>query len=207
MNYNNNANKGVKNNAFDDENTTQKVNYIGYSRVSTLEQNDDRQYEILENHQCTRIFSDKASGKDALRPGLTELLSYVRQGDVVIIESYSRLARSSKDLIEIIETLDSKGVGVISVKENFNTKTPHGKLMLNIFASLAEFERECLLERQREGIAIAKAEGRYKGKQEKEIPNLFHYKNLVDSKHITVKEACKSLKISRSTYYRRTKDV
>lgn len=186
---------------------TGKPNYIGYSRVSTTDQNDARQVRLLETIGCSKIYCDKFSGKDMHRLGLMAVMDYVRNGDILVIESYSRLARSAIDLMSIISKLSRKGVGVISLKEKFDTTTPHGKLMLSLFASLAEFERECLLERQREGIALAQAEGRYKGKQEKEIPHLVYHKHAVDSGEMTVNEACKSLNISRSTYYRRTKDM
>ncbi|WP_027397949.1 recombinase family protein [Anaerovibrio lipolyticus] len=137
---------------------------VGYARVSTVEQNEARQVETLKSHGCEKIFIDKLSGKDMHRPQLEEMLRYVREGDTVIVSEYSRLARSTKDLLDIVQGLSDHGITVISDKEKLDTSTPQGKLMLTVFAALAEFEREIMLQRQREGIAIAKAQGKYKGR-------------------------------------------
>lgn len=139
--------------------------YVGYARVSTMEQNEARQLNALQEHGCERVFLDKLSGKDTNRPELQALLNFVREGDTVIVSEYSRLARSTGDLFSLIRQLTDKGVQVRSLKENFDTSTPQGKLMLTIFAGLAEFERELTLQRQREGIAIAKEQGKYHGRQ------------------------------------------
>lgn len=136
---------------------------IGYIRVSTADQNEARQIEALKD--CEKIFVDKCSGKDINRPELKKMLNFIREGDTLKITEYSRLARSTSDLLSIVKTLNEQGVQLISLKENFDTSTPAGKLMLTMFAGLAEFEREIILERQKEGIAIAKAEGKYKGRR------------------------------------------
>lgn len=138
---------------------------IGYARVSTHEQNEARQLAAFEERKADRIFLDKCSGKDAERPELKKMLDYVREGDTVIVTEYSRLARSTSDLLSIVDRLTGKGVQLVSLKEKLDTSTPQGKLMLTMFAGLAEFERAMILERQREGIAIAKAEGKYKGRK------------------------------------------
>ena len=138
---------------------------IGYARVSTDGQNEARQVEAFKSLGVEKVFIDKQSGKDAARPQLTAMREYVREGDTVVVTEYARLARSVRDLLSIVDELRGKGVQLISQKENFDTSTPQGKLMLTVFAGLAEFEREMILERQREGIAIAKAEGKYKGRQ------------------------------------------
>lgn len=138
---------------------------IGYARVSTHEQNEARQISAFEEMGTDRIFLDKSSGKDADRTELKKMLEYVREGDRVIVTEYSRLARSTSDLLRIVEELTKKGVQLVSLKENLDTSTPQGKLMLTMFAGLAEFERAVILERQREGIAIAKARGKYKGRK------------------------------------------
>ena len=143
---------------------------VGYVRVSTADQNPARQEEALKNQGVERIFMEKVSGKDMNRPKLKELLDFVREEDTVIVESYSRLARSTTDLLLIIEKLQEKNVSFVSLKENIDTTTPQGKLMLTIFAGLSQFERECTLQRQAEGIAIAKAEGKYKGRKPIEKP-------------------------------------
>lgn len=140
---------------------------IGYARVSTAEQNIARQIMYLKNIGITddAIFIDKISGKDLKRPQLEKMLAFIRKGDTLYVESLSRLARSIRDLLAIIDMLKDKGVEFVSQKENFDTSTPQGRLVLTIFAALSEFERELLLQRQAEGIIVAKQEGKYKGRK------------------------------------------
>ena len=142
---------------------------IAYVRVSTVEQNEARQTEALQKHNIDKWFTEKVSGKNMKRPKLEAMLDYVREGDTVYIHDLSRLARSTKDLLEIVEQLQAKGVELVSNKENIDTSTPTGKLMLTMIGAIAEFERANLLERQREGIAIAKKEGKYKGRKPVDI--------------------------------------
>ncbi len=142
---------------------------IAYVRVSTAEQNETRQLEALEKYGIEKWFTEKISGKDTNRPELQAMLEFAREGDTIYIHDFSRLARSTKDLLEIVETLNNKGIHLVSNKENIDTSTPTGKLMLTMIGAIAEFERQNLLERQREGIAIAKREGKYKGGQVKRI--------------------------------------
>ncbi len=141
--------------------------YIGYARVSTEEQNEARQLVAFEGftEKIKKVFIDKMSGKSAQRPELKAMLDYVREGDVVVVSDFSRLARSTKDMLQIVQELNDKGVGLISLKENVDTDTPQGRFMLTVFAALAELERETILQRQREGIAIAKQQGKYKGRK------------------------------------------
>lgn len=179
---------------------------IGYIRVSTKEQNEARQVELLKD-ECDKIYIEKASGKDRNRPELKEMLDYAREGDTIVVESYSRLARSVLDLLSIVEEMDKKNIKFISKKENIDTSTASGKLMLNIFASLAQFEREQLKERQREGIAIAKANGKYTGRKaliidEQEFKDCLE---LIEEEALTVSKACELLNISRSIFYKRQK--
>lgn len=141
--------------------------FIGYARVSTEEQNEARQLESFRTFRepISKTFIDKCSGKNMNRPQLKAMLDYVREGDVVVVSDFSRLARSTKDMLQIVQDLTDKGVGLISMKENLDTETPQGKFMLTVFAALAELERATILQRQREGIEIAKSEGKYKGRK------------------------------------------
>lgn len=174
---------------------------VAYVRVSTVEQNEQRQIEALEKHNIDKWYIEKVSGKNTNRPKLKEMLEYVREDDTVFIHDFSRLARSTKDLLEIVEQLNNKNVCLISNKENIDTSTPTGKLMLTMIGAIAEFEMRNLLERQKEGIEIAKREGKYKGRKElsidKEIFNsmLEEYK----SRKINKVQFAERLNISRPT--------
>ena len=138
---------------------------IAYVRVSTIEQNEARQVEALRVHQIDKWFKEKVSGKDTNRPQLQAMLDFAREGDTIYIHDFSRLARSTADLLKLVETLQAKNIRLVSNKENIDTHTPTGKLMLTMIAVINEFERMNLLERQREGIAIAKRKGIYKGRK------------------------------------------
>jgi len=138
---------------------------IGYVRVSTLDQNTERQ---LDGVEVDRTFTDKASGKDTQRPQLKAALEYARDGDTLLVHSMDRLARNAEDLLRIVRELTGRGVSIEFVKNRltFSGKAdPMGKLMLTMLAAFGEFERELIRERQREGIAIAKAKGVYKGRK------------------------------------------
>lgn len=174
---------------------------VAYVRVSSVDQNEARQIEGLEKFGIEKWFTEKISGKDTNRPQLQSMLDFVREGDTVYIHDFSRLARSTKDLLDIVEKLNSKGVHLVSNKENIDSSTPTGKLMLTMIGAIAEFERQNLLERQREGIAIAKREGKFKGGQVKRIDeDLF---NAAYSRYklrkITKKDLAAELGISRPT--------
>ena len=174
---------------------------VAYVRVSTAEQNEARQVEALEKHGIEKWYIEKVSGKDTNRPKLKEMLDFVREDDVVYIHDFSRLARSTKDLLEIVEKLKEKKVSLVSNKENIDTSTPTGKLMLTMIGAIAEFERQNLLERQREGIEIAKREGKFKGGQVKRIDQVTFdrvYKKY-QTRQINKKEMAEELKISRPT--------
>ena len=138
---------------------------IAYVRVSTVEQHEDRQCEGLKKYSIDKWFIEKVSGKNTDRPQLKAMLDYIREGDTLYVHDFSRLARSTKDLLDLVETLNSKGVALVSNKENLDSRTPTGKLMLTMIGAINEFERTNLLERQREGIAIAKEKGVYKGRK------------------------------------------
>jgi DNA invertase Pin-like site-specific DNA recombinase len=140
---------------------------IGYARTSTTDQKAglDAQLRDLERAGCTKIFREELSSVATKRPQLEAALEWVREGDVLIVTKLDRLARSVADLVRIMATLRAKGVELRILAMNLDTATPTGKLMLNLLGSIAEFERELMLERQREGIAKAKAEGKYAGRQ------------------------------------------
>jgi DNA invertase Pin-like site-specific DNA recombinase len=142
---------------------------VAYIRVSTVEQNESRQTEAMKDKGIEKYFIEKVSAKDTNRPKLKEMLDFVREGDTIYIHSFDRLARSTADLLNIVEELNKKGVHLVSNKENIDTSTATGKLMLTMIGAIAEFERENMLERQREGIAVAKAQGKYKGGQRKAV--------------------------------------
>lgn len=176
---------------------------IAYVRVSTVEQNTDRQVVALKPYHIDKWFIEKVSGKDTNRPKLKEMMNFVREGDTVYVVDWSRLSRSVVDLLKIIELLDKTGCQLISLKEQFNTKTPTGKLMLNLILAINQFERENLLLRQKEGIAVAKEKGLYKGRKPKEFDQQYLNEVLqaVRNKNITVVKASELLNVSRATIY------
>ena len=179
-------------------------------RVSSLTQNTDRQEEMFKSLNIDKYFTEKVSGKNIKdRPQLKKLMEYVREGDTVIVESISRFGRSLSDLISLIKQLEEKGVQFKSLKEgDIDTTSATGKLVFNIFASLAEFERETIRERQAEGIAIAKEKGKFKGKQKKPVDEaLFEslYKKW-QNKEITKTYMQKKLGLSLSTLDRRIRE-
>ena len=180
---------------------------VGYIRVSSIDQNTARQ-EAMMKENVERLFVDKASGKNMERPQLKEMLGFVRKGDVLIVESISRLARNTRDLLTIIDELNKKEVQFISLKENINTSTPSGKFMLTVFGAISELERSYILQRQREGIEQAKLAGKYKGRKSIEIDDQFMnaYKLWKDGK-ITAAHAMKKAGVSKSTWYRKVKYI
>ena len=176
---------------------------VAYIRVSTVEQNEARQMEAMKGFGIDKYFIEKKSGKNADRPQLQAMLEFVREGDTVYIHSLDRLARSTKDLLAIVEHLQAKGVELHSNKESIDTSTPTGKLMLTMIGAIAEFERQNLLERQREGIAIAKEEGKYKGRKQVK-PDAWEeaYAKYRAREIKSVSELAKVLGISRPTVYK-----
>lgn len=180
---------------------------IGYIRVSTEEQNTIRQEHLMQELHIDKCFIDKVSGKNTERPELNKLLEFARTGDTIIVESISRFARNTKDLLQLIDQLKEKDIAFISKKENIDTNTPSGKFMLTVFAAVAELEREYILQRQKEGIAIAKKiPGKYTGRKRIECINFDLIIQQLQAKKITPTMAIKKLHISKSTFYRRLKD-
>lgn len=172
---------------------------IAYVRVSTVEQNEARQREALKVFNIDKWFVEKASGKDTKRPKLQEMLEYIRDDDTVYVEEFSRLGRSTADLLATVQQIEDTGAKFVSLKENFDTKTPAGKLQMTMMAAIAEFERAMILERQREGIAIAKREGKYKGRKAVSIPNIGEYYERYMSRQGTKTSIAAELGISRTT--------
>ena len=181
---------------------------VAYVRVSTVEQNESRQLEALKKHDIDKWFTEKVSGKDINRPELQKMLEFVREGDTVYIHDFSRLARSTKDLLDIVELLNKKGVNLVSNKENLDSSTATGKLMITMIGAINEFERQNLLERQKEGIAIAKRQGKFKGGQVKKIDDAAFNKLYEEykSREINKKQMAVALKISRPTLDKLLKD-
>ena len=179
---------------------------IGYIRVSTQEQNTMRQEALMEALGVDEVYIDRMSGKNTNRPELQKMMEYVRKGDAVIVESISRFARNTRDLLELVERLTVKGVEFVSKKEAIDTTTPTGKFMLTVFGAVAELEREYILQRQREGIAIAKANGVYKGRKPIQPPELESVMARWHDGRLTAAEAMRKLGMSKSTFYRRVKE-
>lgn len=181
---------------------------VAYLRVSTLEQSIERQKEGMKDLGIEKFFIEKKSGKNTQRPELLKMIDFIRENDVVYIESFSRLARNTKDLIELVEAIQEKGASIVSLKEGFDLTTPAGRMMLSMMGALYQFELECMKERQMEGIAIAKKEGKYKGRKKIEVNDAFitAYKRFYN-REIGVLEAMKEAGIkSRTTWYSLVKE-
>lgn len=180
---------------------------IGYIRVSTQEQNTIRQEVLMESLGVDEVYIDRMSGKNANRPELQRMMEYVRRGDIVIVESISRFARNTRDLLELVERLTAKGVEFVSKKEAIDTTTPTGKFMLTIFGAVAELEREYILQRQREGIAIAREQGKYTGRRATQPPNFERVVAQWRNGEITAVEAMRTLGMSKTNFYRKVKKL
>lgn len=180
---------------------------IGYVRVSTQEQNTLRQEILMKELGVDELFIDKASGKNADRAELKKMMEYVRKGDTVIVESISRFARNTQDLLDLIEQLSDKEVEFISRKEAIDTATPTGKFMLTVFGAVAELEREYILQRQREGIAIAKQQGKYTGRKPISHPDFERVVAQWRSGEISAVNAMRKLGMKPSTFYRKVRNI
>ncbi len=180
---------------------------IGYIRVSTQEQNTIRQEVLMRELGVDEVYIDRMSGKNTNRPELQRMMEYVRRGDTVIVESISRFARNTRDLLELVERLTEKGVEFVSKKEAIDTTTPTGKFMLTVFGAVAELEREYILQRQWEGIAIAKEQGKYTGRKATQSPNFDRVVTQWRRGEVTAAEAMRTLGMSKTTFYRRVKEL
>jgi len=179
---------------------------IAYVRVSTIEQNEARQIEGLNKYNVDEWFIEKVSAKDTNRPKLQEMIKFARKGDTIYIHSLDRLARSTKDLLDIVEQLQSKGIYLVSSKEAIDTNTATGKLMLTMIGAINTFERENMLERQREGIAIAKENGVYMGRKEIDYPvNWVEVYSKYKTRELTGTKAMDMLGLKRNTFYKLVK--
>src|SRR3954464_6309361 len=179
---------------------------IGYARVSTDDQNLDLQRDALTKAGCEQIYTDRVSGTKASRPGLTEALSHLRSGDTLVVWRLDRLGRSLRHLIDTITDLQERGVGFKSLTESIDTTTSGGRLVFNIFGSLAEFEREIIKERTNAGLQAARARGRTGGRRTKLTPKQLQIgRELYESKQTKVADICKTLGVSRATFYRYVK--
>lgn len=175
---------------------------VGYVRVSTVEQNEGRQIEALKPHHIDKWFQEKVSGKNTDRPQFKAMVDYIREGDTVYVEDFSRLSRSVADLLKILESFKTKGIRLVSLKENTDTNTPTGKLFITIVAAINEFERANILERQAEGIALAKQKGIYKGRKRVQRPPQWdEVFRAYQTRQMTAAEAMKRLNLKRNTFY------
>jgi len=179
------------------------INHVyGYVRVSTTKQELNRQLDLIKDYNCTEVFIEKITGTKSNRPELIRLKDKVRENDSIVIESFSRLGRSTKDLIELVEYFESKKVKLISIKENFDTNTPQGKFMLNVFQAFSQFERDLIVQRTKEGLESARARGRKGGRPKVKAKKIEKALKLYDSKEYSIQEIVGMTGISQATLYR-----
>ena len=178
---------------------------IGYIRISSVDQNTARQEVLMQELGVDQIFIDRISGKNLERPELKRMMTFVRLGDTVIVESISRFARNTRDLLDLVEQLTRKGVEFVSKKEAIDTTTPSGKFMLTIFGAVAELERDYILQRPREGIEVAKTKGVYTGRKPVVHADFDAVVRKWHAGQITAVEAMKRLNMKPSTFYRKVK--
>ena len=176
-------------------------------RFFSLEQRTERQETALHALGVERLFIDKASGRTTDRPQLKNMMEYVRDGDIVIVESISRFARSARDFLELMERLSEKEVAFISKKEGVDTATPAGRFMMTVFAAVAELEREYIRDRQREGIEIARKQGKFKGRKPGVYPGFEYLLEQNRQGNITAAHAMKKLGMSKTTWYRKVREL
>lgn len=174
---------------------------IGYARVSTQDQNLLRQELALQRVGCKKIFADKLSGKNTQRPQLIELMKYVRPGDVVVVVELSRFGRSLKDLIELVEQLRANGIGFKSLKEHIDTTTAGGRLVFHIFAALAEFIREMIIDGTNDGLAAARASGKRLGRPPALSPEQIAMAGTLVTAGVNIVTIAEQFGVSRSTLY------
>lgn len=178
---------------------------IGYARVSTQDQDLSLQLDALKTAGCGKIYKEKMTGSTRDRPELQKLLDQLREGDIVVIWKLDRLARSLKDLVNLVNEIQEKGGALHSLNDQIDTTTPHGKFTFHVFAALAEFERDIIRERTKAGLTAARARGRVggrpKGLSKKAQHTAIIAEKLYQERELTVKEICDQLSISRGTLY------
>ena len=178
-------------------------NYIfGYARVSTEQQNLDRQLDALKKHGCDVLYNEKMTGTKRDRPELAKMLDRMTEGDTVVIESLSRLGRSTKDLIDLTELFQSKGVHLVSLKESIDTSTSTGKLLFTLMSAIAQFERDVIADRTREGLKSARARGRTGGRPRTDPAAVKKALRLYATKEYSIKEIEELTGVKKSTLYR-----
>lgn len=182
-------------------------NYIfGYARVSTEQQNLDRQLDALRKYRCDVIYNEKMTGTKRDRPELAKMLDRMTEGDTVVIESLSRLGRSTKDLIELTELFQSKGVHLVSLKESIDTSTSTGKLLFTLMSAIAQFERDVIADRTREGLKSARARGRTGGRPKTDPDAVRKAIKLYNTRQYSIKEIEELTGVKKSTLYRNLPD-
>ena len=175
---------------------------FGYARVSTAQQNLDRQMDMLQKYGVDMIFNEKMTGTKRDRPELTKLLDRMMPGDTIVIESLSRLGRSTKDLIELVELFEQRGVHLVSLKEAIDTSTPAGKLLFTLMSAIAQFERDVIAERTKEGLAAARARGRLGGRPKADAQKVRPAVKLYHARQHSIKEIEELTGVKKSTLYR-----
>ena len=175
---------------------------FGYARVSTEQQNLDRQLDMLTQYGVDHIFNEKMTGTKRDRPELNKLLDRLMAGDTVVVESLSRLGRSTKDLIELVELFEKKQVHLVSLKEQIDTSTPAGKLLFTLMSAIAQFERDVIAERTREGLNAARARGRIGGRPRTNQQKVRQAVKLYQTGQYSVREIEELTGVKKSTLYR-----
>lgn len=178
--------------------------HIGYIRVSTDHQNTDRQKDLLKKQypEIKKFYIDRQSGKNTDRPQLKEMMNYARKNDVIVVESLSRLARNTRDLIDITDQLNKNEIHLISLKESIDATTPSGRAMMKMFSVFADFEREIIVERTKEGLASARARGHVGGRPAINKETVANAIKLYDSRNFSIQEICKITGISKGSLYK-----
>ena len=180
---------------------------FGYARVSTDDQELARQIDALNNYGVDKIYKEKITGTKAKRPELDKLKNALREGDEVIIESLSRLGRSTKDLLNLIEEWNSQGVKLVSLKESIDTSTSTGKLLFTLMSAIAQFERDVIADRTREGLKSARARGRTGGRPKADPTAIKKAIRLYNTKEYSIKEIEEMTGVKKSTLYRELKEA